>query len=335
MKKMISLFLALVLILSLTACGGATEGSTKALENAPVAANYPAKPITCIVPFTAGGGTDVIARMMSSVFPTYCDGGTLVVENQAGGAAVPGTIAVKDASNDGYTISYSFQANWTMRQHVLESADYTLDDFTLICGIELQHNGIFVNADSPFKTIQDLMDYAKANPGKLKYSTGPAASYQEIVANGFMMATGIDALNVPYDGARQAALGMMAGDLDFTILQATTYSSELGAGSVRMLCSFEDTTYIEGIPTAKELGLEKCTFSHRSLIFGPANLPEDVVLKLEAAFKGICEDETFIKLATNSNADIQFVDHKTLLEETKAQDYTCIEIIKATMTFVR
>lgn len=333
MKKVLALVLATAMVFTLAACGSKSSESTQTSQ-AP-AAKYPAKPITCIVPFTAGGGTDVIARMMSSVFPTYCEGGTMVVENQAGGAAVPGTIAVKDAANDGYTISYSFQANWTMRQHVLESADYTLDDFTLICGIELQHNGIFVNADSPFKTIQDLMDYAKANPGKLKYSTGPAASYQEIVANGFIMATGIEALNVPYDGARQAALGMMAGDLDFSLLQATTYSSELGAGSVRMLMSFEDSTYQEGVPTAKELGLENCTFSHRSLIFGPANLPEDIVLKLEAAFKGICEDETFKKLATNSNADIQFVDHKTLLEETKAQDDTCIMIIKKTMTYVR
>ena len=330
MKKVLACFLVLVMVLSLTACGGSQTQSSQA----PVNDKYPSKPITCIVPFTAGGGTDVIARMMSSVFPTYCDGGTLVVENQAGGAAVPGTIAVKDAANDGYTISYSFQANWTMRQHVLESADYTLDDFTLICGIELQHNGIFVRDDSPFKTIQDLIDYAKANPG-MKFSTGPAASYQEIVANGFLMATGIDALNVPYDGARQAALGMIAGDIEFTVSQATTYSSELGAGSVRMLLSFEDETYMEGVPTAKELGLENCTFSHRSLIFGPANLPEDIVLKLEAAFKGICEDETFQKLAKNSNADLQFVDHKTLLEETKAQDDTCIMIIKKTMTYVR
>lgn len=333
MKKFLAVLLSVSMVLCMTACGSKTE--TEATPASKVdTASYPKKPITCVVPFTAGGGTDVIARMMASMFPNYCDGATLVVENQAGGAAVPGTIYVMDADNDGYTISYSFQANWTMRQHVLETADYTLDDATLICGIEMQHNGIFVNADSPFKTIEDLINYAKANPGKLKYSTGPAASYQEIVANAFMMKTGVDALNVYYEGARQAALGMMAGDLDFTILQATTYSSELGAGTVRMLASCEAERCQKDVPTCLEKGID-VNFSHRSLIFGPAGLPDEIVNKLEKAFEGICKDETFLKLAGNSNADIQFCGHEQLYKETVAQDDACIEVIKATMNYIR
>lgn len=338
MKKLLALLLSVALVLSLTACGQqqtqqsdpSLTPNTPATVPASTGDSFPSKPILCIVPFTAGGGTDVIARMMSSVFPTYCDGASMIVENQAGGASVPGTVAVKEADNDGHTIGYSFQAAWVLRQHILDTG-YTMDDFTLICGVEMQHNGVYVNADSPFQTLQDLIDYGLAHPGELTYSTGPAASYQEIVANGLMMDTGMEAVNVPYEGARQAALGMMAGDLDFTILQATTYSAEQGAGTVRMLCSFENDTYEEGVPTIAELGYPDLTFSHRSVVYGPANMPEEAVAKIEAAFKGICEDEVFLQLATNSQADIQFCDHEQLLKETLEQDSAAQRIIDATM----
>lgn len=338
MKKFVSLLLATLMVLSLAACGAkeqAPAASTPPAASAPVAADpaqpYPNKPVKCIVPFTAGGGTDVIARMMGSLFPTYIGGQSLIVENQAGGASVPGTLAVATEADE-YTLGYSWQAAWTLRQFILDTG-YTMDDFTIICGVELQHNGIFVPADSPFQTLQELVDYAKANPGQLTYSTGPAASYQELVANAFIDASGMDAYNIPYEGARQAALGMLAGDLDFTLLQATTYTSELSDGSVRMLCNFEDETYKEGVPTIAECGYDGVTFVHRGVVYGPANMSEEAVTKLEAAFKGICEDPTFLKLAGNSQADIQFVGHEEITAATKADAETGKAVVEATWKF--
>ena len=333
MKKFLSLLLASLMILSLTACGQkeepAASASTPVVED--TAKEYPYKPIKCIVPFTAGGGTDVIARMMGSLFPNYIGGQSLVVENQAGGASVPGTLAVA-TENDEYTLGYSWQAAWTLRQFIMDTG-YTMDDFTIICGIELQHNGVYVNADSPFQTLEDLVTYAKEHPGELNYSTGPAASYQELVANAFMDASGVEAYNVPYEGARQAALGMMASELDFTILQATTYTSELSDGSVRMLCNFEEEPYKEGVPTIAECGYEGITFVHRGVVYGPANMSEEAVSKLEKAFEGICSDETFLKLAGNSQADIQFVGHEEITAATKADAETGKAVVEATWKF--
>ena len=335
MKKFLSLLLATLMILSLTACGQKEEAPAAPSSSAPAveepAKEYPYKPIKCIVPFTAGGGTDVIARMMGSLFPNYIGGQSLVVENQAGGASVPGTLAVA-TENDEYTLGYSWQAAWTLRQFIMDTG-YTMDDFTIICGVELQHNGIYVNADSPFQTLEDLVTYAKEHPGELNYSTGPAASYQELVANAFMDASGVEAYNVPYEGARQAALGMMAGELDFTILQATTYTSELSDGTVRMLCNFEEETYKEGVPTIAECGYEGITFVHRGVVYGPANMSEEAITKLEKAFEGICSDETFLKLAGNSQADIQFVGHEEITAATKADAEIGKAVVEATWKF--
>lgn len=336
MKKLVSLALSALLIFSLAACQktpSPAQSNPDPGQSAPKPSNdaYPSKPITCIVPYTAGGGTDVICRMMSSMFPQYIDNGqSLIVENQPGGAAVPGTLAVADADSDGYTIGYNWGAAWVLRPFIMDTG-YEFNDFTLICGVEVQHNGIYVNADSPFQTLDDLVQYMLAHPGEMNYSTGPAASYQELVANAFLSAVGGSALNVPYEGARQAALGMMSGELDFTILQATTYSAELPAGSVRMLCSFEDSTYMEGVPTAAECGYPDLTFVHRSMIYGPDGMSDDAVAKIEAAFEKLCSDETFLKLAANSQADIQFVSHDEIVKQTLEQAEASQEIIDKTM----
>lgn len=329
-KSLVVLSVLLILVFSF-ACSKPNEAAIETKETTAPAAEtvesatkepvaetndkYPEKPVVCIIPYTAGGATDVSGRLLASVVPNYL-GNALIIENQAGGAAVPGTLAVAQALNDGYTLGFNWMASFVLRTQIMDTG-FSIDDFTYICGIVMQHNALFVKADSPFQTLEDLVKYAKEHPGELTYSCGAANSWQELIANTFKDAAGVDALMVPYDGARQSALALMAGDLDFAILEIPTCTTEMQAGSVRLLCTFENERSFSApdVMTIAEAGYPQGVAMQRSIIIGPADMQEEQVKKLQEAFKKACEDENFLALAKKSNFFVEWVDGKTVEEE--------------------
>ncbi len=327
MKKFLVFVLSAAMILSLAACG-ATAGTASASPSASSAgtaatdagtsgSSYPSKAITMVVPYSAGGATDIGGRLLCSVLPNYLEGAAVIVENQAGGATIPGCNYIKDSDPDGYTIGYNWGAAWVLRPQIMETG-YTNDDFTFICGITVQKNALYVNADSPFQTLDDLLQYAKEHPGELNYSCGASGSYQQLICGALQYYAGFEAVEVPYEGARPAAIGMLAGDLDFCLLELATCSAELAAGSVRCLATFEkerckSTPDVESIV---ELGYPEVAdiATHYCMIVGPAGIPDEVVAKIDAACKAACEDETFLKLAGNSDLYVEYIGAKECKE---------------------
>ena len=144
----ISIFLMCVMVF-------ASASSSYAADFPRTADGYPNKPIVAICPWTAGGGTDVVLRLIGSFLPKYLGQG-LIVDNQTGGAAIPGTFAQVRARPDGYAIGVNTTTTFTLRPLILDVA-YTLDDFTFILGVFDQKNMVLVRKDSPFKTLEDLV----------------------------------------------------------------------------------------------------------------------------------------------------------------------------------
>ena len=195
MKKIIALALTMALACSLASCGksggetstdksnppsSAATSNPQTPSNAGSADSYPEKAIKMIIPYSAGGASDMGGRVIASCLPTYLPGATIVVENQAGGAAVPGTLAMATADPDGYTIGYNWYASYTLRPQIMETG-YTMDDYKFICGITTQMNTLYVTADSPFQTFEDLISYMKEHPGELNYTCGAAGSFQQLI----------------------------------------------------------------------------------------------------------------------------------------------------------
>lgn len=293
----ISIALASVMVLSTASVASA----------APVrlADGYPTKPVVNIVSWAAGGATDIGQRLVANFFPRYLDT-TMVIENQAGGAAVPGTTAIARARPDGYTIGVNWTASWTLRPFILD-VPYTIDDFVFIIGMIDQVNFLLVRGDSPFKTLDDLVRYAKANPGKLNFSGGAAGAFQHMVGATLAHKAGFQAEHIPYDGSRPAGVALLGGNLDFAIIEPANVTAELKAGTLRALCSFQSGRVAQDpdVPTARELGFD-VVFPQTQVIVGPKGIPADRVQALHDAFKQVFENPEFLKLASNAGLDIVY-----------------------------
>ena len=327
MKKAFSLLLVLVMVLSIAACGKTTtttDTSTTTPDTSTTqpatsgADSYPEKSVKIIVPYGAGGSTDMGARVVTSCLPAFLPG-NYVVENQAGGAAIPGTLAVAQEAADGYTLGYNWYASFNFRPQFMET-NYTMEDFTFICGTTIQCNTLFIRqGETRFHDVDSLIAYIKDHPGELNFSCGAASSWQLLVTKGFLNAYGVgnDCIEVPYTSARESALALMAGNVDFCLLETATFTAELEANSITAICSFESmrNEAHPDCPTIGELGHPEVAevAANRIVICGPKDMDPEVVAKIDAAVAEMCKDENFIALSAKCN---QVIDYKSSAEVT-------------------
>ena len=181
MKKAIALLLALVMLFALAACGSSTDSTTQApagtsgsTTQAP-ADNYPTKALINIVCTSAGGSTDVFARLLGEYVAKYLGQGW-VVENHTGGAQIIGTTDLAKSAADGYTVGTCWSASFGMRPYLLE-ATYTVDDFEFVCGVLHQYSSVIVRKDAKWQTLEELINDLKTD-SSIKYGAGSAGSMQ-------------------------------------------------------------------------------------------------------------------------------------------------------------
>ena len=343
MKKLIALLLAVVMVLGLAACGSANDATTQAQDNpatttqAPqnnAADKYPEKAVRVIIPFGAGGSTDMGGRVVAKYLEKYLPGSSFPVENQGGGNAVPGTIMVlqDDPNATGYVLGYNWYASFNFRPQFLETATYTMDDFTMIAGITTQRNTLFIRKDETrFHDVDSLIAYIKAHPGELNYGCGAANSWQLLIMLNFLNAYGVADLceEVPQASAREVALQVLSGDLDFCLLETATFTAEMASGDIQTICSFEKerNPMHPDCPSIAELGHPEVAdvAANCLVLVAPAGLDEGIRAKLEEACRKMSEDEEFLKDSKNCNQDILF---QTGEEVTKALKASLPEVLK-------
>ena len=323
MKKTLALVLALVMALTLAACGEKQEQTTnldtQQEQTGSAADKYPEKAVKIIIPYGAGGSTDMGGRVVASCLPGFLFG-NYVVENQAGGAAIPGTLAVAQEAADGYTLGYNWYASFNFRPQFMET-NYTMDDFTMVCGTTIQCNTLFIRTDETrYTDVDSLIAYINDHPGELNFSCGAASSWQLLVALGFLNAYDCadKVVEVPYTSARESALALLAGNVDFCVLETATFTAELKAGSILPIVSFEagrNENAHPDCPTIGELGHPEVAevAANRIVLCGPANMDSQIVAKLENAVKAMCEDQNFLTLSAKCD---QVIDFKTSAEVT-------------------
>jgi tripartite-type tricarboxylate transporter receptor subunit TctC len=253
---------------------------------------FPAKAITLICPWPAGGGTDLHLRKLGEIASRNL-GQPVVIENRPGGSGMngPATMA-KTAKPDGYTISQL--AITAYRLPHLQKVDWDpLADFSYILGVAGYTFGIVVKADSPFKSFQDLLTYAKANPGKLSYATpGPGTSLhlamEEIGAK-----ANVQFLHIPFKGYADGAIALMGGHVMVQV-DSTGWAKQVDSGAQRLLATLGDKRTRWNAPTVKELGIDTVSNSPYGLV-GPKGMPPQVVKVLHDAFKKAMDDPDHLK----------------------------------------
>lgn len=278
-----------------------------ALAQANNADNYPSRTITLIVPYSAGGTTDVMARVVAASLSRQFKQ-SVVVTNRPGAAGAMGVVQMKSSAPDGYTLTMAPVG--IFRQPYLESVAYDpIRDLTFIATILTYDFAIAVKADSPFKSVKDMVDYARQHPGEITYSTPGRYTGNQVVLAALGKNQRVEFNHIPYKGDSDATNAIMGEHVKAGVI-TNSILPHLKSGAVRVLATSDEARnpHFPGVPTLKELGYDVVVPSPLG-IAGPANLPAPIVQKLDQAIKAALEDPEVKKAAENFGVRTYYLDH--------------------------
>jgi tripartite-type tricarboxylate transporter receptor subunit TctC len=266
-------------------------------------AEFPDKPITLILPLGAGGSHDRNARVFTSTIPTYL-GNAIIVKLMPGASGQTGTAAAANAKPDGYTLLFTHNYFDQLQQHVVKLPYDTNKDFVSVAQLNSNDASLIVRSDSPFKTVKDLVDYAKANPNKLKFAHSGVWGAVYVPAVRLFKEAGIKATMVPYKGGGPAMRGFLAAEADFTMAFPSTI---LGQGdNVRVLASGSKGLF-KGVPSYGEAGYSDDLGSMRRIIMAPSGIPADRLKKIQDALVQLQGDKTYKRLIRAIGENLNFI----------------------------
>ncbi|WP_222194751.1 tripartite tricarboxylate transporter substrate binding protein [Modestobacter italicus] len=267
----------------LTACG--SEESSSGSSGA--AAEYPTEEIRLLVPYGAGGPTDLAARAFGASLEEQL-GQTVVVENLPGGSGAIATQELIGAEPDGHTLSLA-TAGTLVLTPLANEVGYTLDDVTPIGVMTEVPSVLAVGADSPYTTIADLVAAAEEQPGALNVGVPGASTPQAIELQRLAEEHDVEVTAVPFNGNAEMTTALLGGNVDAVLINASSdVTSNIDAGQFRPLAvsSAERLSWLPHTPTLAESGFPELTLSGSTFgLIGPADLPEEVVTELEDALR--------------------------------------------------
>jgi len=245
---------------------------------------FPEKPITLVVPWAAGGSTDILARALADQWSKQF-GQVVIVDNRPGASGNIGSAFVARATPDGYTLLVGSMSTHAMNPALMPSMPFRgVEDFTPIAKLADVINTMVVHPSVPVNTVAEFIAYAKANPGKLNYASAGVGSTNYLSAVMFANATGVDMVHVPYKGGAPAVQDTAVGHTHLMFTAATQSLPQVHAGRLNMLAVTEAkrSALLPGIPTVAETvpGYEMGVWYG---LFGPADMPQELVERLNAA----------------------------------------------------
>jgi tripartite-type tricarboxylate transporter receptor subunit TctC len=253
------------------------------LAASPQAQIYPDRPVTLVVPFGPGSATDIFARVIAqNLSPVLRQ--NVLVDNKPGGNATIAAEAVARAPADGYTLMVSTASAHASNVYLLKELRYDpIKDFEPITRLGIVHFFIAVSRDSPYRTLKDLLDDAKANPGRLSIAQGSASGI--VSARALLTWSGVNMIEVPYRSSPQAMTDLTGGRVTAMIADFAAASSQLEAGAIRPLAvtAARRSTHSPDTPTLQELGMEGFDLIGWFGLYAPAKTPRPVLERLSAA----------------------------------------------------
>ena len=267
---------------------------------------WPERPITFICPWPAGGTADQSMRALCAVAGRVL-GQSIAVENRVGASGMIGAKALASAKADGYTIGQIPISVTRFSQLGTLAAD-PRKDFTYIARTSGQTFGIAVPAHSPFKTLKDFVDYAKAHPGKVTYAHAGVGGATHVGMEEFAIAAGIQLNHVPYKGGAEALQGVLGGHVD-ALADSSSWAPHVEAGKLRLLATWGEqrTPRFKDTPTLKELGYAVVVDAPNG-IGAPAGVQPAILAKLREAFKQAVASPEFKAVTDKIDAPVMYLD---------------------------
>jgi tripartite-type tricarboxylate transporter receptor subunit TctC len=271
--------------------------AASALVGPAFAQNYPDRTITMVVPFAAGGSTDLVARILAQKLTEQL-GQSVVVENRAGAGGNIGAAAVAKAAPDGYTVLYGTISTHTLNPLMAKKSAYDpIKDFEPIALIGNIPNVLVVNPSVPAKNVQELIALAKASPDKYSYASSGVATPLHLSGEMFNSMAGTKMAHVPYRGAGPAMNDLVAGQVPVLFDNLPSSVEFIKAGKIRALAVTTKTRVeqMPDIPTMDEQGLKGYETYSWQAIFAPAKTPKPIIDKLNAEVKKALADPALQK----------------------------------------
>ncbi len=279
--------------LSMFACAAALSVSTLAFAQA----DYPNRTITLVVPFPPGGVTDIAGREVARNLTKYLNQ-PVVVENKVGAGGNIGTQYVARSKPDGYTLGLLTVSAMSIAPHVTKNLGFNPSkDFTPLTNVITTDGAIVANVAAPYNTVQELIAYAKANPDKVNYASVGNGSIPHLTAEMFSQRAGIKMTHVPYKGAGPAMQDLLANQIPISFeTSLATALNNVASGRLKILALTgpQRSPAVPNVPTVAESGYPNFSAQGWFGLFGPANLPPNVVAALNKATTDALRDPEVI-----------------------------------------
>jgi len=266
---------------------------------------WPDRPLRVYVPWTPGGATDIQMRAVSEVAQRHL-GQPIIIENRPGASGTLGAVALRDAKPDGYTLSQ--MPNGVFRMPAMQQKPQwdPVRDFTWIIRLVGYMGGVVVRPDAPWRTLPELVEYARANPGKISYGT-PGANTTEVQMQRLARAAGIDWVPVAFRGAAPNLQALLAGDIHFSA-ETSAWADMALEGRLRPLAVWmsERVRRFPAVPTFRELGwdvLGESTYG----IAGPRGMDPEIVRTIHDAFRLAVHDPQHLAVLARFDMPVRYL----------------------------
>lgn len=277
--------------------GGALALATTVLPGTSLAADpYPSQPIKLVLPFAAGGQSDVVARVVAERL-TSALGQPLVVENVAGAGGMIAASKVERSPADGYTLFLPNASTLTMVPHLQPGSSITPSSFTPIATVSQFPLVLVVNSNSPYKSLADVIAAAKSKPGKLTFATPGVGTTPHLAGETFSQEAGITLISVPYKGGAPALNGLLGGEVDLYFEAPATIVPQIQAGKLRALAATGKSRMatLPNVPTVAELGFPKLTLESWAAFVAPKGTPAAIIDRLRTEIEKVVKSPDFTR----------------------------------------
>ncbi|MDN4017678.1 Bug family tripartite tricarboxylate transporter substrate binding protein [Zwartia panacis] len=322
LRQLLSCLLSLACLLSASASAQGNQA-------------YPDKPIRLIVGYAPGGATDIVARMLAQEL-TPIMGQSVIVENRAGGGTLVGTDSIKRANPDGYNLLFGTNAFViTPLLHAGPTYD-PVKDFSPVSLTTIQPLGLLVTPGLKIKTVEQLIDYARKNPGKLNFASSGNGSAQHLAGESFRVAAGIDLVHVPYKGAGPALVDLLAGRVDmmFTSLVGNTEHIKEGRLELIATSGSKRGAATPDVPTVGQTLPGFTAYTWQGVI-APANTPPAVIDRLNSAIKKVAANPKFYEKLAAQGMEVQTSTPAEFRARLETDHTQYKELLQRTQTSIR
>jgi len=249
-------------------------------------AQYPNKSVKMIVPFPAGQATDIFARVVAEEL-TQMWGQAVIIDNKGGGNSIPGTVLAKDAPPDGYTLMMASSSILTANPALYSNLPYEPKDFVMINGVFIVPLLLVQNQSGVFKSLAQMVDFAKKNPGKLEWSY--AATNQQLAEELFKYRANVDILSVPYRGSSQSVTDLIGGQISLSVETLPAVLPHIKSGKVIPLASMTANRIpqLPDLPTVSESGYPGFEGPGWGGVVAPKGTPKAIVDKISADIRKV------------------------------------------------